>query len=147
MLTIIVIILSTMNNKHNSTLPGYNENPGGFIMGITTKETDKYQKYIDSFTKCAQACYECFNARLNGEDAVCDKRCVKMLVECAKMCETAAFIMSMDGKFVKRQCELVAEACTVCAEECARYKDESCRKCAGVCRECAGDCREMLDKD
>jgi hypothetical protein len=113
---------------------------------MITKETSKYQKFINDFTRCAEACYECFNACLNEQDISTRKNCIKLLIECAKMCETTALIMSMDGKFVKRQSELCAEVCDVCSQEYALFEDEHCQKCAQECRTCADACREMLEK-
>lgn len=113
---------------------------------MITKEALKYQKFINEFNKCAEACYECVNACLAAQDISSRKNCIKLLLECAKMCETTAFIMSMDGKFVKRQSALCAEVCDVCSQECALLKEEHCQKCAQECRHCADACKEMLEK-
>jgi hypothetical protein len=115
---------------------------------MIVKETEKYQKYIQVLATCAEACYECFNACLDEEKAEAPsiKRCIKLLVECAKICETTAFIMSMDGKFVKRQSELCAEVCDVCSQTCALFQDEPCQKCALECRKCSELCTEMTTK-
>lgn len=111
---------------------------------MITKAAAEYQGFIKEFDRCARTCYECLNACLDEEDADKRKRCVKMLIECARMCETSAFFMAMDGKFIKRQCELCAEVCDVCAQECSVFDDQYCRKCYEECRSCADKCREML---
>ena len=62
-------------------------------MGIVTN--NHMQSCIDACNKCAQACLECFNACLNEPDLNARKNCVKMLVECAMMCQMSAATMSM----------------------------------------------------
>ncbi len=112
---------------------------------MITKDVSEYQGFIKEFDRCAQTCYECLNACLGEKDAYKRKRLIKILLECSKMCETTAFIMSVDGKFVKKQCQLCVEVCDVCAQECAVFEDAYCRKCAEECRICTDKCQEMLN--
>ncbi len=112
-------------------------------MGIVTNTTDKYQKCIDACNKCAQACYECFTACLNEPDTNARKNCIKLLVECAMMCQMSAATMSMDGQFAKPHCQMCAQICKKCAQECSMFKDTHCQKCADICRMCEAECNAM----
>jgi hypothetical protein len=114
------------------------------IHGMLTKEGTRYRKFIKEFSECAQSCYECFGACLDSEIGK-DKNFMKVLLACARTCESAAIFMCMDGKFIKQQCELCAMVCDVCAQDCSRYKEEVCQTCAQECRACAEKCREMMN--
>lgn len=113
-------------------------------MGVATMVTNNYQSCIDACGRCAQACYECFEACINEPDLNARRSCVKMLIECAKMCEMSVGIMSMDGQFAKEHCGLCATICDKCAQECRMFKDEHCQKCAEECTNCATECRKMV---
>lgn len=113
---------------------------------MITKETAPYQQFIQEFTRCSAVCYECLNAMLDEPDINDRKRCLKLLLECARMCEMSAFVMSLDGKFVKRHCELCAEMCDVCAQECALFEDTCSCQCSKELRRCADACAEMLHR-
>lgn len=110
-------------------------------MGIVTN--NHMQSCIDACNKCAQACFECFNACLNEPDLNARKNCVKILVECAMMCQMSDATMSMVGSFTSEHCNVCAKICDKCAEECAMFKDDHCKKCADICRMCADECRKM----
>ncbi|MDR5587081.1 MULTISPECIES: four-helix bundle copper-binding protein [Clostridium] len=112
-------------------------------MGIVTTTTDNYQKCIDECSRCTQACYECFEACINEPDLKDRRICVKILIECAKMCEMSIGIMSMNGKFAKEHCKMCATVCDTCAQECSMFKDDHCQKCAQECKTCADECRKM----
>ncbi|OPJ58179.1 hypothetical protein CLORY_37430 [Clostridium oryzae] len=106
---------------------------------------NKYQACIDACEKCAQTCYECFEACINEPDLNTRRNCVKMLIECARICETSAALMSMNGMLAIEQCKMCADICDSCEKECRLYQDEHCQKCADVCRICASECRRMID--
>lgn len=97
-------------------------------MGIATLTVNAYQKCIDECSRCAQACFECFESCINEPDLNSRRSCIKMLIECGKMCEMSIGMMSMNGNFAK---------------ECGMFKDDHCQKCAQECRTCADECRRM----
>ena len=84
---------------------------GVFKMGITTMTTNNFQRCIDECNRCSQACYECFEACINEPDIDARRSCIKMLVECAKMCEMSTALMSMNGQFAKDHCRMCATVC------------------------------------
>ncbi|WP_069999986.1 four-helix bundle copper-binding protein [Cellulosilyticum sp. I15G10I2] len=112
-------------------------------MDMVMDKTGLLQICIDACSKCAQTCYECFNACLSEPDLNARKDCVSILVECAMVCQMTVSIMSMNGLFSKEQCELCEKICNKCAEECAMFKDEYCKKCADICLTCAQACQNM----
>ena len=112
-------------------------------MGIVTNVTNAYQKCIDACNRCAQACYECFEACLNEADVQARTKCIKMLAECAQMCQMSATGMASNGMFVKEHCGLCAIVCDACAQECNMFKDQHCKQCAQECRTCAQECKDM----
>lgn len=113
---------------------------GGLRMGMVTKATDKFQLCIDACVKCTQACYECFDACLKETDVNKRKKCLFILMECAKMCETSVALMSMNGHQAYEYCELCGKICAMCAQECGVMEDEHCKKCAAICKDCADEC-------
>ena len=116
---------------------------GATNMGIVTNVSDAYQKCIDACSRCAQACYECFEACLNEADIQARANCIKMLVECARMCEMSVAGMSANAQFSKPHCALCATVCDGCAKECSMFQDAHCQKCAQICTDCANECRNM----
>ncbi len=112
-------------------------------MGVVTNVSNAYQACIDACGRCAQACWECFEACLNEQDLKARAGCVKMLVECARMCEMSMGGMSANARFAKQHCSLCAEVCDACAQDCNMFLDEHCQKCAQECSACAQECRNM----
>ena len=112
-------------------------------MGIVTNATDAYQSCIDACGRCARACNECFEACLNEPDVQARTKCIKMLMECARMCEMSVAGMSANARFAKQHCGLCATVCDACAQECEMFKDPHCTQCAQECRTCAQECRNM----
>lgn len=99
--------------------------------------------FIDACMKCAQACFEFFDACLNEPDVRERKNCIRTLIECALMCQMSVAEMSMSGMFAEQHYKMCAEICEKCAEECGMFKEEHCVKCAEICKECAEECRKM----
>ena len=72
------------------------------------------------------------------------RRCIKLDLECAVICNTAAQLMSMNSEFSLDICEMCVEVCSQCAEECGRHDDDHCQECAEACSDCAEECKVML---
>jgi hypothetical protein len=112
-------------------------------MGIVTNVTNAYQKCIDACGRCTQACYECFEACLNEADVQARTKCMKMLAECARMCQMSVAGMSSNSNYAKDHCKLCGTVCDACARACEMFKDQHCQLCAQECRACAQECRNM----
>jgi hypothetical protein len=70
---------------------------------------------------------------------------VRLLLDCAQICQTSADFMLRGSSYHARTCETCAEVCLACAENCERIgpDDDMMKKCAEVCRRCAASCRQM----
>ena len=112
-------------------------------MGIVTKINDNFQKSINACMRCTQACYECFEACLNEANVQARTKCLKSLIECARMCESSVAGMSLNSNMAKAHCELCATVCDECAKECSMFKEQHCILCAQECKACAEECRKM----
>ena len=112
-------------------------------MGVVTDVTNTYQTCIDACGRCTQACYECLEACMNEPDVQARTKCMKMLVECARMCEMSVAGMASNAMFKKQHCSLCATVCESCAQDCAMFLDAHCQKCAQECSACARECRNM----
>lgn len=81
---------------------------------------------------------------LQEEDVDEMRRCIKLDMECAVTCSTAAQLMSMNSEFALDICEMCVEVCRKCAEECGRHDNDHCQECAEACGDCAEECKVML---
>ncbi|MBU5590161.1 four-helix bundle copper-binding protein [Clostridium sp. MSJ-4] len=114
-------------------------------MRVATMTTNNYQRCIDECNRCAKVCYECFEACVNEPDLNTKGNLVKTLMECAKMCEMLAELMSINDQFAKEHCRFCASICDKCAQECGIFKDDHYQKCAQECSACAKECRKISD--
>ena len=112
-------------------------------MPMGTMTRNRFQSCIDECNKCSQSCYQCLDLCMSEPDANSRKNCMKLLVECARMCEMSSEIMSINGEFSTAHCGLCATICDRCAEECSKFKDTHCKDCAQECSTCADECRNM----
>lgn len=98
--------------------------------------------------ECAQSCTACADACL-GEESVADlRRCIRLNLDCADMCETTAKVLSRHTAFEANDVRAVLEACLrlckSCGDECAHHSmHEHCSVCAEVCRRCADACQRL----
>jgi hypothetical protein len=106
----------------------------------------QYQQCLEACQACATACHQCAVACLNEKDVEMLKTCIQLDLECAVICNAAATVMSMEGRFSDQLCRVCADICNACADECEKHAQhgmEHCRRCADMCRKCATACEEM----
>lgn len=104
--------------------------------------------------ECIQECHECHDIclqtvahclEMGGEHAAPDH--IRLLLDCAEICQTSANFMSRTSDFHGQVCGVCAEVCERCAEDCERFGDDKMmQQCAEVCRSCASSCREMANQ-
>ncbi len=106
---------------------------------------------IEACFDCAQTCTACADACL-GEEMVAElRRCIRLDLDCADVCEVTGRALSRqtetDEQALRRLLEACADSCRACAEECERHAEmhEHCRVCADACRECEQSCRALLE--
>ncbi len=107
----------------------------------------KFQSCLEACQACVVLCNQCAIACLNEQEVGHMRKCIKLDLECAAICEAAVKVLSLDGKFSKKICELCIEICSACAEECEKHASmgmEHCKECAEACRKCVEACKEML---
>jgi len=107
---------------------------------------DRFKECIEACQACASVCNHCAAACLQEKDVTPLARCIRLDIECAIICETAAKIMSLNGHLAEHLCSLCADICSRCAAECEKHAKmgmEHCRECAEACRNCAEICTQM----
>jgi len=69
---------------------------------------------------------------------------IRLLLDCAEICETSANFMLRTSELHTRTCGTCAEVCERCAQNCDRFGDDAQMKaCTDMCRRCAESCRRM----
>ena len=96
---------------------------------------------------CTQACVACADACLAEESVDKLRECIRLNLDCADVCYTAAVLglrqPSSDKSISGALFALCAEMCRRCGDECMQHAEhhEHCRICAEVCRSCEQACR------
>ena len=104
---------------------------------------EQFFSCIDACLRCAQECDRC------AEACRCEPRsaeladCIRLNLDCAEFCRTAASLMSRESHFSGEVCRVCAEICDVCAADCQRHEHEHCQRSAAECHECGEECRRM----
>lgn len=96
---------------------------------------------LSLLAECAAACYHCANSCLGEKDVQMMTACIKLDMDCAQICTTAAGFVSRGSAHASHILKECAEICTQCAQECEKHTHmEHCRHCAEICRRCAEAC-------
>lgn len=103
---------------------------------------NQYQSCIEACLKCASVCNFCASSCTKESDVQHMAECIRLDMECAVMCYTAAQLMSIGSIRVREVCKICADVCDACANECAKHDNDHCRMCAEACRQCAQECRK-----
>src|SRR5262245_42037636 len=98
---------------------------------------------IENCIECHRICLEAVQHCLRRGGA--QPELVRLLLDCAQVCQTSAEFMIRNSELHHAACELCAHVCTHCADECAALgsADSQMQECADVCAQCAESCREM----
>ena len=99
--------------------------------------------------RCVDACLECHRVcvtvasqhSLDVGGKHVEPRHMRLMLACAEMCRTAAYLMELGTEFHQRTCAVCAEICEECARDCGTLGDMD--ECALACRRCAESCRRM----
>jgi hypothetical protein len=108
----------------------------------TTEEMDRCIKLCqDCHALCTRTIRHCLE--LGGRHAAPEH--IRLLVDCAQMCEINVDYMLRGSSLHNRVCGVCAEACKLCAESCAQLvgEDQMLKQCADLCRRCAESCERM----
>jgi hypothetical protein len=101
---------------------------------------------INLCTECHQTCVETLAhcLQLGGAHAAAEH--IRILMDCAEICQTSANFMLRGSDQHPHTCEVCAGVCERCAKDCERLAqgDAQMIRCAEVCRRCANSCRRMM---
>lgn len=105
----------------------------------------------DHLSRCLDLCRQCHEVclatlayclRTGGDHA--QEQHLRLMMDCAEICQTSANLMLRESGFHARTCGLCAEVCESCADACGKFEsDATMQQCADLCRDCAAACREI----
>lgn len=106
----------------------------------------------DDMKQCIRNCQECHALctqtimhclKLGGRHAT--PEFIRLLVDCAQLCETNIDYMLRDSTLHGRMCRICSDACRQCAQECEKVMgdDQLLKQCAEMCRRCGDSCDRM----
>ncbi len=116
------------------------------------RPTAQMNRRSSDLQQCIQHCLDCHSICMEtvphcltqgGEHA--DPDHIRLLLDCAEICNTSANFMLRDSDLHHQVCGMCAEVCEQCAADCERIDphDEQMSACADLCRTCAESCRSM----
>jgi hypothetical protein len=121
--------------------------PGQGMSGMTSGAMgQEMQQCIQNCTSCHSICLETVAhcLQLVGQHAAVAH--IRLLLDCAEICQTSANFMLRGSDFHARTCGVCAEICEQCAQSCAQMsQDPQMQACADACRRCAESCRRMAE--
>lgn len=112
----------------------------------------KWMTHADpSMQSCIQNCLDCFQICSHVLNHCLEKggkhaapKQIKLLGDCAKICNLSADFMISNSDYHSSTCKVCAEICIACAVSCETFAgDEIMKTCADICRKCAASCEEM----
>ena len=106
--------------------------------------SQEMEQCIEACTNCHHICVETVTHCLEKGGAHADAAHVRVLLDCAQICQTTADFLLRGSELHGRTCAVCAEVCERCAESCDRLGDDpEMQRCADECRRCAEECRRM----
>ncbi len=103
--------------------------------------TKEVEQCLNSCTECHSICAEILTYCLEKGNKHTEPEHIKLLRDCAEICQTSANFMLRGSKFHALVCGACAQICQKCAEMCEKFgDDEKMMQCAEVCRRCADSC-------
>jgi hypothetical protein len=106
--------------------------------------TAEMKDCIERCQRCASVCLATVTHCLEKGGRHAEAEHVRLLLDCAGICETSAGFLSRGSDLHTRTCALCEEICAKCAASCDLMGDDPAMKaCADECRRCAESCRRM----
>ena len=98
------------------------------------------QNCLDCHRICLETAMHCL--QMGGKHA--DPAHIRVLLDCAEICQTSANFMIRGSEFHSRTCAVCAEVCRRYADECEQMgPDTKMQECIDICRRCAESCSHM----
>jgi hypothetical protein len=102
------------------------------------------QRCVDDCLECHSICLETIEHCLQKGGNHADPKHIRLLRDCAEICQTTANFMLAGPDLHGRTCAVCAEACQRCAESCEQLaNDDMMKQCVEVCRRCAESCKVL----
>jgi hypothetical protein len=99
---------------------------------------------IQECVSCHAVCLHTMTVALYSNHLAQDNRLVRLLLDCADICQTNADFMLRGSPMHGLTCGACSQICEACAVACDHFKnDENLAACSGSCRSCAAICQEM----
>ena len=100
---------------------------------------------IEVCTDCHKACLQTVPHCLQMGGAHAEANHVRLLLDCAEICQTSANFMLRGSDLHAATCAACAAVCERCADDCEQLSADDPRMgaCAEMCRRCAESCRRM----
>lgn len=115
-------------------------------MALATETSEDTQQCIEDCQRCHNECLEmALGFSLDLEDPEASGALLRLLINCAEICQTTANFMLSGSPVHGVVCEACAEVCDACAIACEEWGGME--ACAESCRLCADSCREMALDD
>ncbi len=105
--------------------------------------TDEVKACIKDSLECFQNCTKTSRQCISRGGKYVETKTIKLLMDCAKICNVNADFMLRDSTYYPQICGLAADICDECSDNCDRFDEPFMRECAGICRRCSESCREM----
>ncbi len=113
------------------------------MQGSETITSDEVRECLKDSIDCYQTCTETVIRCLTMGGDHAEPEHIKLLIDCAKICNTNADFVMRNSTYYPQTCGLTADICDECGDICDRFEDDFMKECASVCRRCAESCREM----
>jgi len=101
-----------------------------------------HSQLINTLHDCVATCYYTMSEVLGMSNVSNREMQIKMLHDCARICESQATYTAMNSTFAKQHADMCAMVCEECAKHCAKHNDLVSQNCAAVCMRCAAECRQ-----
>lgn len=97
---------------------------------------------FDACMRCYQTCLDTAMTHcLEAGGKFVEPTHFRLLMACAEVCRTTAYLMTLKSAHAKHICKICAELCDQCAKSCESLGDM--KECVAACRHCAEACRKM----
>lgn len=109
---------------------------------MTSEPTSHLDECIEHCQECHRTCLETFFEHcLNAGGKHLESVHVRLLMDCAQICQVSADFMLRGSAHHTHICRECAEICSACAESCEAVGGME--ECVQACRDCAESCRAM----
>jgi hypothetical protein len=104
------------------------------------------QKCIEDCLNCYAVCTATISHCLEMGGTHADLNHIRLMLDCAKICQTSADFMLRGSNNHLKTCQICAKICEMCAKDCERLAqgDQHMQACTDACRKCAQSCQQMI---